>query len=291
MIELSVRKTLRSSSGEMSLQVKCAVESGSLVTIYGPSGAGKTTLLRILAGLLTPDEGRIVVDGTVWLDTQQKVNLPPQQRNVGLVFQDYALFPTMTVRENLRFALAKGQDDRVVRELMEIVHLDALHDRKPDTLSGGQRQRVALARALVQRPHVLLLDEPLSALDPAMRTQLQQHLLQAHRTYGLTTLLVSHDPGEIIRLSDRMLVLEQGQLVRQGTPTEVFTHREVSGKFLFVGEVVVLEVQDFLCIVTILIGQELVRVVVDGSEADSLNPGDRVVVASKAWNPIIRKIG
>ena len=290
MIELSVRKTLHAASGNLVLQVEATLEAGRLVTLYGPSGAGKTTLLRMLAGLLTPDEGRIVVDGTVWLDTQRGINLPPQQRPVGLVFQDYALFPHMSVRENLLFAVPRGQDPHIVSELMEAVDLGALQHQRPATLSGGQQQRVALARALVQRPPLLLLDEPLSALDHTMRSQLQQYLLHAHRTYQLTTLLVSHDVSEILRLSDRMLMLEGGRLVRQGTPAELFTHHEVSGKMQFVGEVMTVERQDFLGILTILIGQELVRIVVDESEASKLQTGDRVLVASKAWNPVVRKI-
>ena len=290
MIELSVQTTLHAASGVLSLRVDTMIESGSLVTLYGPSGAGKTTLLRILAGLFNPEEGRIVVNGVSWLDTRQKINLPPQQRSVGLVFQDYALFPHLTVRENLRFALPKGQDSKVIAELMEAIDLEALQHRKPGTLSGGQQQRVALARALVQRPSLLLLDEPLSALDHTMRRRLQQYLLDAHRAYGLTTLLVSHDVSEILHLSSRMLVLEEGQLVRQGPPAEVLTHREVSGKVQFVGEVMTVERQDFLGILTILIGQELVRVVVDEREADTLRAGDRVLVASKAWNPMVRKI-
>ena len=289
MIELSVRKSLRSSAGDLLLHIDGAIEAESLVTLYGPSGAGKTTLLRILAGLLTPDEGRIVVDGTVWLDTQRRINRPPQQRSVGLVFQDYALFPTMTVRENLRFALAKGQPDRIVHDLMEIVELEALYDRKPDTLSGGQRQRVALARALVQRPRLLLLDEPLSALDHAMRRKLQDYILQVHRTYGLTTLLVSHDPSEILRLSDRMLVIEHGQLIRRGTPAEILTHRQDDGSFQLVGEVVAVERQGATNVVTVLIGRNVV-VVSDTDDATVWHLGDRVIVASEMWSPTVRKI-
>ena len=290
MIELAVRKKLQASSGEMQLQLECTLERGSLVTLYGKSGAGKTSLLRIIAGLLVPDEGRIVVNGITWLDTRQGVNLHPRQRHAGLVFQDYALFPNMTVKDNLLFALAKGQNTKVIQELIEMVDLGELQHRKPDTLSGGQKQRVALARSLVQRPPLLMLDEPLSALDHDMRTKLQQYILQVHREYGLTTLLVSHDVGEILRMSDRMLVLDQGRLVRQGTPAEVFTHQEVSGKFQFIGEVMAIEKQDFIFIITILIGKELVKVVADESEAATLSRGDQVLVASKALNPIIRKI-
>lgn len=290
MIELAIRKTLASPSGEMLLHINGSLAPGSLTTLYGKSGAGKTTLLRLLAGLLTPDTGRIVVDRTVWLNTQRGINLRPQQRSTGLVFQDYALFPHLSVLDNLRFALPKGQDQQVVRELLEIVDLGTLQHHKPATLSGGQQQRVALARALVQRPRLLLLDEPLSALDHEMRSTLQQYILQVHRSYGLTTLLVSHDTNEIRRLSDRVLVIDRGQLVRQGTPDEVFTPKPVGKKLQLVGEVVEIAPQGANCNITVLIGQNRVQVVADADEVATLHLGDRVRVASEAWHPVIRKV-
>lgn len=290
MIELTIRKTLSSPSGEMLLHIQGTIARGSLVTLYGKSGAGKTTLLRLLAGLLSPDTGRIVVDNVTWLDTQQGINLRPQQRSTGLVFQDYALFPHMSVLDNLRFALTKGQDPKVVGELLEIVDLGALQHQKPATLSGGQQQRVALARALVQRPRLLMLDEPLSALDHEMRSTLQQYILQLHRTYGLTTLLVSHDTNEIRHLSDRVLVIDQGQLVRQGTPDEVFSPKPVGEKFQLVGEVVAITPRDDAFIVTVRIGQNRVQVVVDADEVVTLPLGTPVWVSSEAWQPVIRKL-
>ncbi len=291
MITLSFHKTLRSPSGAMLLQVDLNIEKGSFMTIYGKSGAGKTSLLRILAGLLSPEEGRISVAGNPWLDIKEGINLSPQKRKVGLVFQDYALFPNMTVRENLLFALKKGQDKKIIGDLIEITELGELQHQRPMSLSGGQRQRTALARALVQRPQLLLLDEPLSALDQEMRSTLQQLILQVHREYALTTLLVSHDVSEILKLADTMIVLEEGKIVKNGSPKDIFTHRQVSGKFQFVGEVVKVERQDFVLIVTLLIGQEVVRVIAEEKEAEALEPGDRVLVASKAFNPIIRRIG
>ena len=291
MIELQVQKKLRSAAGEMTLDLQLELEPGKLIALYGKSGAGKTSLLRILAGLLAPEEGRIVVGGTTWLDTAKGISLPPQKRKVGLVFQDYALFPNMSVKENLLFALEKGQDRKIVADLIEIVELGALQDRKPDTLSGGQRQRVALARALVQRPQLLLLDEPLSALDHEMRVKLQQHILQVHREFGLSTLLISHDIAEILKMADHLLEIDHGRIVRQGTPAEVFAYQELSGKFQFTGEIVGLDKQDFLVILAILVGSELVKVVVDEEEAKELSLGNKVVVASKAFNPVIRKIG
>jgi len=290
MIELVVHKKLWSSSGDMSLEVDLSLTPGTFTTLYGPSGAGKTSLFRIFAGLLYPEEGRIRVDDKTWLDTSMEINLPPQKRKIGFLFQDYALFPNMTVRENLLYALRENQDKKVVENLIEIIELGGLQHRKPDTLSGGQKQRVALARSLVRKPGILLLDEPLSALDHTMRQKLQHYVLEVHREYQLTTLMVSHDIAEILKMSNHMLVIEQGKIIRQGSPAEIFTHKEVSGKFQFSGEIIGIQKQDFIFIITILIGNELVKVVADEAEGESLNIGDKVLVASKAFNPIIRKI-
>ncbi len=290
MIKLSFHKKLWSPSGEMRLGIDLDLSPGTFISLYGESGAGKTSLLRIFAGLLAPEEGRIVVNDVTWLDTSRRISLPPQKRKIGFLFQDYALFPNMTVKENLLFALNRKQEKKTVDELIEIIELGELQHRMPETISGGQKQRVALARALVQKPKILLLDEPLSALDHAMRKKLQYHVLQVHREYGLTTVLVSHDVSEILRMSDHMLVIENGKIIKQGKPAEVFTHKEVSGKFQFTGEIVGIQKQDFIFILTILIGNELVKVVADESEANKLSMGDKVLVASKAFNPIIRKI-
>lgn len=290
MIDLAINKTLSAQGGEMLLDIKLQIDQGCFVALYGKSGAGKTSVLRMLAGLMTPDQGRIEVNGNAWFDNQKNTNLPPQKRKVGFVFQDYALFPNMTVRDNLQFALSKNQDKQIVEQLIEIIELGDLQHRKPQALSGGQQQRVALARALVQRPEVLMLDEPLSALDNEIRQRLQDYILQAHRQYGLTTILISHDISEILKMSDYMIVLENGRIGRQGKPTEVFINKEVSGKFQFTGEVIAMEKQDFIFIISILIGKDLVKVVADESEAKVLSIGDKVLVASKAFNPVIRKL-
>ncbi len=290
MIELAFQKILKSASGEMLLDVDLAIEEGKLLTLYGKSGAGKTTLLMILAGLLSPDKGKIKVGDAFWTDTEKKIKLPPQKRNVGFVFQEYALFPNMTVRENLLFALGKGQDKKIVDHLVEIIDLGQLQDRDPKTLSGGQKQRVALARALVKKPRILLLDEPLSALDAEMRIKLQSYILEVHREFKLTSILISHDVSEIIRLSDFLIELDHGKIIRQGLPTDLFTSDRVNAKFQFTGEVMKMVKQDFIVIVTVLIGKDLVKVIANDKEAADLNIGDRVLIASKAFNPIIHKI-
>jgi len=256
MIELDFEKILSGASGELLLKVNQQITSGEFVTLYGKSGAGKTSFLRILAGLMQPDQGLIKINGSTWLDTANGLNLKPQKRQVGFVFQDYALFPNMTVKENLLFAATAGKDMRLIGDLIEIVELGELQHRKPCTLSGGQKQRVALARALVQRPEILMLDEPLSALDHEMRIKLQQYILQIHREFNLTTLLISHDVSEILKTTDTMMVIDQGQIIQTGAPAEVFSHKEVSGKFQFVGEIIKIEKQDVIYIFSILIGNE-----------------------------------
>ena len=290
MIELDFEKTLNGASGELLLKVNQQITPGRFVTLYGKSGAGKTSLLRILAGLMQPDKGLIKVNGSTWLNSANEFNLKPQKRKVGFVFQDYALFPNMTVNENLLFASDKGKDKALIRDLIDIVELGELQHRKPGTLSGGQKQRVALARALVQQPEILMLDEPLSALDHEMRLKLQQYILQVHREYNLTTILISHDVSEILKTSDTMLVLDHGKIIQKGAPAEVFSHKEVSGKFQFVGEIIKMEKQDVIYILSILIGNELVKVVADEREVKKYTIGERVIVASKAFNPIIKKL-
>jgi len=291
MIHVSLSKKLQSASGEMLLDVNFTVEKQKFVTLYGKSGAGKTSILKMIAGIFLPDDGFIKVGDEEWYDKQKGINLKPQKRNLGYLFQEYSLFPNMTVGENLKFALKKGQDKNIVKDLIEIVDLGDLQFRKPDTLSGGQKQRVALARALVQKPKILLLDEPLSALDQEMRIKLQQYIIQVHREFKLTTILISHDISEIIKMSDCLIEIEEGKLKTKGLPTEVFTKNNINAKFQFTGEVIHLIKQDFIFIITVLIGKELVKVIADDNEAKDLNIGDKVLIASKAFNPVIQKIG
>ncbi len=289
MIELSFYKTLRSSSGKMLLDIQLKIEEGSFVALYGKSGAGKTSTLRILAGLLSADEGRIVVHDKIWLDTMKGINLKPRKRNVGFLFQDYALFPNMTVKENLLFALEKGQDKKIVPELMEVIELGALQNQKPEKLSGGQQQRVALARALVQKPEVLLLDEPLSALDNEIRAKLQEHLLRVHREFGLTTILVSHNMEEVLKLSDKVVVLEEGKITRKGNP-EIIFEQKISGNHLrFSGEIIALKQRESIYIITIKIGTDEVIIEVDKNEGKGLKIGERISVAIKALSTMISK--
>ncbi len=291
MIQISLQKKLGAANGEMQLDVDVEIEQGMLVTLYGNSGAGKTSILRLIAGLLQPDKGLINVNEKCWLDTGKGISLKPQQRKTGFVFQDYALFPNMTVKENLEYALENGQNKAIIHELVKIIELKDLQERKPGELSGGQKQRVALARALVRKPGILMLDEPLSALDIKMRSLLQDYILRVHKEFNLTTILVSHDIGEIIKMSDEIFILDEGKISRHGLPIEVFSNKQVSGKFQFAGEIISIDKEDVVYIVTILIGVNIVKIVAVESEIQSMCPGDKVMVASKAFNPLLQKIG
>jgi len=221
LLSISIQHAMLTSEGKTNLDICTEIHGNELLCLFGHSGAGKTTLLRILAGLTKPDKGRIVFNNTVWFDSDKKINIPPQERNVGYMFQDYALFPNMTVEKNIRFA-QKIKDNDEVEELMVLFDIDALKDQHPGNLSGGQKQRVALARALAAKPHLLLLDEPLSALDWDMRTSLQQEILKAHELMNSVTLLVSHDITEVFQLASSVIVLKNGIVVKQGKPEDIF---------------------------------------------------------------------
>ncbi|MDP4285280.1 MAG: ATP-binding cassette domain-containing protein [Bacteroidota bacterium] len=290
MIQISLEKKLKAANGNMQLHVDIEIEQGKLITLYGNSGAGKTSILRMIAGLLQADKGLIFVNQNTWFDSQKGICLKPQQRKIGFVFQDYALFPNMTVKENLVYALEKGQNKEIINELISIIELGDLQGRKPESLSGGQKQRVALARALVRKPEILMLDEPLSAIDIKMRNLLQDYILKVHKEFNLTTILVSHEIGEVIKMSDTIFVIDNGKIIKQGKPIEVFSNKKVSGKFQFSGEIIQIDKEDVIYIVTILIGVNIVKIVAVESEIQTMKVGDKVMVASKAFNPLLQKI-
>ena len=222
MIKIRIRKKLNMAGGASDFIVDAELPLKNITALYGPSGAGKTTLLKIIAGLIKPEEGFIAVNSEVWLDTARKINLSPQKRNIGFVFQDYALFPNMTVRQNMLYAAGKSADDALINHLLNLTGLTSFASHKPETLSGGQKQRVALARALVRKPSLLLLDEPLSALDNENRIQLQQELLQLHNEYQFSALLVSHDIAEVYHLATQVLAIDRGKIIKTGSPAGVF---------------------------------------------------------------------
>lgn len=229
-LSINIKKELQTAEGKFPLTVNLSVEKGEFLALTGPSGGGKTTLLRLIAGLEKAEEGQIIFNKSTWLNTSKKQFIVPQKRSIGFVFQDYALFPNMTIQQNLAFALDKNTPKNRVGELLELMELTALANRFPRQLSGGQQQRVALARALVRQPKILLLDEPLSALDTEMRQRLQDDLKRLHEAYDLTTILVSHDEREIFKLANRVVFIENGQMKKVGTPSEVLKNKGIFGK-------------------------------------------------------------
>ncbi|GLV54042.1 ABC transporter ATP-binding protein [Dictyobacter sp. S3.2.2.5] len=215
------------------------VREGEVLSLLGPSGCGKTTILRMLAGLVTPDSGYIEVGGRVFFDGRR--GLPVEERSLGMVFQDYALWPHMTVAQNISFGLRlrrvpTSQIKERLRTLLELVNLSGYEQRYPYQLSGGQQQRVAVARALATEPRLLLLDEPLSSLDAALRETMSAELVQLFKRLGITTINVTHDQNEAMTMSDRITVLRDGRVQQIGTPTELYLKPQNSFVASFMGQ-------------------------------------------------------
>lgn len=278
MILFELSKTLLSATGSMELDVKLQVEEGEFIAITGPSGSGKTTLLRLLAGLEIAEKGFIQFQNTVWLNTTNNKKVPTQDRSIGFVFQDYALFPNMSVRQNLEFALDKNSDHNIVDELIDIMEVRELQSRYPKSLSGGQKQRVALARSLVRQPRLLLLDEPLSALDPQMRTKLQDYILKVHRHYKLTTLLVSHNYDEITKMADRVIHLINGRITNQGSPRTVLQSTLNDYPPIINGTVVTSSVQDHIYELRVFTEGRIITIALPKSKMEDMREGDWVQI-------------
>jgi iron(III) transport system ATP-binding protein len=222
-----------------------AVEDGALLALLGPSGCGKTTMLRLIAGFETPDAGEIRLRDRVIASPTQGV--PPEKRRVSMVFQDFALFPHLNVGANVAFGLPKGaQKAARVAELLSLVRLDGLESRMPHELSGGQQQRVALARALAPRPDLLLMDEPFSNLDPAVRADVRREVRQLIRDVGITAIIVTHDQEEALSLAGEVALMMDGEVLQTGTPGEIYSHpaSRAVGEFLGAANVLEGDVQD-----------------------------------------------
>jgi len=218
-----------------------SAEQGEFVSFLGPSGCGKTTTLRMIAGFALPTSGTISIGG------QDLTYVPPNKRNIGMVFQSYALFPNMTVAENIGYGLKiagkrKAEINQRVQEMLSLIHLENFATRYPYQLSGGQQQRVALVRALAFHPQVLLLDEPLSALDAKIRVELRQEIRRIQQQLGITTIYVTHDQEEALSLSDRVVVMSQGRIEQVGTPSQIYSYPETEFVAKFVGQINLLPV-------------------------------------------------
>ena len=253
MIKMELKKPLCGALGKMQLNIELEVKAGEFLAISGKSGSGKTTLLRILAGL-EKAEGHLEVFGQTWLEGKKA--LTPQKRGVGFVFQDYALFPNMSVEQNLLFV---AKNHALAKQLLEMTELYTLKHRYPSDLSGGQKQRVALCRAMMNQPKLLLMDEPLSALDPKMRLKLQEEIAKLHETFGTTTIMVSHDPSEIYRLAKRVVVIEEGRVVNDGTPNEILFNGTSHKKSSLKAEVLELKENNGKQIAVVAVAGELLE--------------------------------
>jgi len=284
MIKLDIHKKLQGSNGDMNLDIKLDIQENSFVALSGKSGSGKTTLLRVLAGL-EKAEGSLKVADKIWLDS--KKSLVPQERDIGFVFQDYALFPNMSVQDNLLFV---NKNKKLATHLLELTELTELTKRLPNTLSGGQQQRVALCRAFMREPKLLLMDEPLSALDPFMRAKLQNDILKLHNEFKTTTIMISHDPSEIYKLASRVIVLENGKVIQDGDVKEILLKTNGSQKFSLRGEIIDIIKADIIFVAIVAIGQQIVEVVLDENEASNFKVAQIVNVSTKAFAPSLSSI-
>ena len=287
-ISLELRNIKKSFTSEETVlnNINLTIEKGEFITLLGSSGCGKTTTLRIIAGLEQPDEG------SVWLDGREVTDLAPNERNVNTVFQNYALFPHMNVAENIGYGLKlkkipRAEIKKRVNEMLELVQLEGYGKRKPSELSGGQKQRVAIARALVNNPRVLLLDEPLGALDLQLRRAMQIELKHLQKKLGLTFIYITHDQEEAINMSDRIAVMNHGQIEQIGTPDEIYNHPKTSYVASFVGNANILKgiaVETREDLVSVQIGNDTVSVL---SPKDHPKNGDSVTIAVRSENIIL----
>lgn len=281
-------KNLRKSFtlGEYVLQgINLKIEQGEFVTLLGSSGCGKTTTLRIIAGLEQPDSG------SVWLEGKDVTNLEPNERDVNTVFQNYALFPHMNVEDNIGYGLKirkvpKTEIKKKVKEMLELVQLEGYEKRKPAELSGGQKQRVAIARALANNPRVLLLDEPLGALDLQLRRAMQLELKRLQKKLGITFIYITHDQEEAINMSDRIVVMNQGRFEQTGTPDEIYNHPKTSYVATFVGNANILKGKAAGIngpFVQVKIGSEIASIYTD----EKVKAGNEITFAVRSENIVL----
>lgn len=300
-ISLELKEIKKSfTEGEAVLDnISLEISKGEFITLLGSSGCGKTTTLRIIAGLEQPDAG------SVWLDGREVTGLEPNQRDVNTVFQNYALFPHMNVAENIGYGLKlkkvpKSEIRKKVFQMLELVQLEGYEKRKPSELSGGQKQRVAIARALVNNPKVLLLDEPLGALDLQLRRAMQIELKHLQKKLGITFIYITHDQEEAINMSDRIAVMRDGRIEQIGTPDEIYNHPKTSYVATFVGNANILHgvaesIQGENAIVKI--GNDRVIVKLETSQQDTedtggkqhLAAGEKVTLAVRSENILLQE--
>lgn len=288
MLRICIKKTWK----EFGLDVSFEIPHKKITALFGPSGAGKTSTLRIIAGLEMADDGIIKYGEEIWFHKIERINLPPQQRSIGLLFQDYALFPHMTVEKNVAYGMKGKEKLKEIQELISLAGLSGYEHYYPGQLSGGQKQRIALIRALARKPEILLLDEPLSALDLETRLRLQEDLKRIIQQFHTTALFVTHDVSEVYKIADHVVVLESGRVVKQGTPEEVFMGKRLSTRIQVAGKVVGIETNPIMAAVTVMHEDQYFNTLIDADEIQSLNlqVGDNVVIGAKSSDVILFKV-
>ncbi len=288
MLSIDLKKTWN----DFELDVSFDIPRGKITALFGPSGAGKSSVLRLISGLEIAEQGFISNGNETWFDREKGIHLNPQQRSVGFVFQDYALFPHMTVQKNVAYGIKEKWRRKEIKDLIAIAGLSGYERYYPAQLSGGQKQRVSLIRAIARKPDILLLDEPFSALDWQTRIQLQEDVKDIIKQFNVTTLYVTHEVTEVYKLANNVIVLESGKEVKRGTPEDVFLGKRLSTRVQVTGKVVGIEHDSIMASVTILHADQFFKTLIDTEELKSLSlrVGDDVIVGVKSSDVILFKI-
>ena len=272
MLKASLYKHIETADGKIELSVELTLKQGEITSIYGDSGVGKTMILRMLAGLDSPDRGTIQHNDKFWFDGQAKSNVPLEKRKVAFVFQDYGLFPNMSIEGNLKFATPKG-DESLVYTYMDAFGLTSLKDRKPMQLSGGQKQRTAIARSLICKPEVLLLDEPFTALDKQKSAVVRKQIKQYTKEHNCVTILVTHDLAATLKMSSYIYEIKNGKVAREGTFEEVFLGGSQNEWGGFHGVIADKKHQEGREWVLVLVNEQILEISLNGED---LEIGDEV---------------
>ncbi len=284
MLEFELIKHFGKGKRRFLIDVKAALPTGKIIGIFGPSGAGKSSLLRLLSGLEKADNGFIKINDKLWSDTNKRIFLKPQQRAVGYLFQSYSLFPNMTVMENLTFAAEKDTPFSTLEKLLIATQLEEKKDQYPASLSGGEQQRAALARALIRRPSLLLLDEPLAALDETIRTSLQSYILSLHKRFQPTTLLVSHDRDELAKLCDLVIEMDGGKIIQTVTPNLLFGDTQTIDLTSNSYRILTLIRNKGQLIVEIVAGKQKIKLALNSASWPELKSGDTIQLTGTTFN-------
>ncbi|MBF7066767.1 ATP-binding cassette domain-containing protein [Campylobacter volucris] len=284
MLKVDICKIFKNKHNNFKLQAKFEIQQGEFLAIFGKSGSGKTTLLRVIAGF-EKALGFCEFNNEIFFNQKQFLSI--QKRNIGFLFQDYALFENMNVEQNLLFA---KNDQKFANELLELLNLNSHRKNHILELSGGQKQRVALARALMRKPKLLLLDEPFSALDNEIKLNLHDYLLNIHKIYNITTILITHDVSEAYKLANKVIILDQGQIIKQGNPSEVFLKTQGSQKFAIKARILKLQPQDSIIVAILSIGSQITQIALSPLEAQNLKENDEVIISQKAFGLNLIKI-